>query len=68
MHVASHLVGCGCSVMLNSPFLVNVSGGLENWTTSKVETYGQLTVKVGKNVERRTSILRCNPEKDVVHK
>ena len=42
VHVASRLVECECSVMLNSPFLVNVSGGLGNGTTSKVETHGQL--------------------------
>ena len=42
VHVASRLVECGCSVMLNSSSLVNVSGGLRNGTTSKVETHDQL--------------------------
>ena len=38
-HVASHRVGCGRMVMLNSPFLVNGCDGLGNETTSKVETH-----------------------------
>ena len=42
VHIASRLVGCGCHVMLNSPYLVNVSGGLKNGTTSNVETHGHL--------------------------
>ena len=41
VHVASHLVGCECIVILNSPFSVNVCDGLENGTTSKVKTHGQ---------------------------
>ena len=39
-HVASHRVGCGRIVILNSPFLVNGCDGLENGTTSKVKTHG----------------------------
>ena len=39
-HVASHRVGCGRIVMLNSPFFVNGYDGLGNGITSKVETYG----------------------------
>ena len=39
-HVASHRVGCGKIMMLNSPFLVNGCDRLGYGIMSKVETHG----------------------------